>query len=161
MPKSQELQKISNVHLLEWQATLASWNNQSLADQYNFLLVSFRPHVLKALEEKRQAGTIGSSLEAQVTIETASDQDFHRLTAFDENVLKAAFIVSQVTLKKVSQVAQGVSVDFLKTVINVEKASGGKCLRCWNYNVAPGQDGAHGELCQRCTSIVHELKRNV
>ena len=160
MPKTQELQKRVNVHLLEWQPTPSSWYHQDLADQYRFLLVAFRPHVLKALEEQRQIGAIGSSLEAQVVIETASDQDFQRLHVFDDNVLKAAFIVSQVTVKKVACVEQGLSVDFSKTTISVTKASGTKCSRCWNYSLSIGMDSAYPELCARCAPIVQEIKRN-
>jgi len=160
MPKSQELKKISNVHLLEWRSTSSAWSNATLAKQYQFLLVAFRPHVLKALEEKRQAALIGSSLAAKVIIETASDQDFKRLSEFDEAMLRAAFIVSQVTLNKVPNVDQGVSGDFPKTAIRVEKADGTKCPRCWNYRVSLGQNSDYPDLCDSCAKVVTNLKTN-
>jgi isoleucyl-tRNA synthetase len=160
MPKIRETQSVSNVHLLEWQVTPEAWNNQILAEKYQWLLVAFRPHVLKALEEKRQAGMIGSSLEAKVVIETASDQDFNRFMAFDEKVLRTAFIVSQVMLQKVSSVDAGVSTDFSKTKILIVKADGEKCPRCWNYSSLIGAQAAHPELCERCAKVVADIHAN-
>lgn len=160
MPKLKGMKDVPNVHLLEWQVVPAEWKNDGLVEQYKFLLVDFRPYVLKALEEKRKAGMIGSSLEAKVIIKTASDHDFKYLSAFGDKMLQAAFIVSKVVLEKVGEVDNGVSADFSKTAVFVEKAEGQKCSRCWNYSVSVGKSAEHAELCERCAeTVVSILKK--
>jgi isoleucyl-tRNA synthetase len=34
------------------------------------------------------------------------------------------------------------------------KASGEKCVRCWNYSEERGHDPAHPELCPKCTEAL-------
>ena len=72
-------------------------------------------------------------------------------------MLPATFIVSQVEIKEVSEVSQGLSDGFSKTAIVIEKADGKKCSRCWNYKTDVGQDTEHQSLCTRCTAIVKDL----
>ena len=160
MPKFRATQDVANVHLLEWAQSPSAWSDPGLAQQYRFLLADFRPCVLKVLEEKRQEGLIGSSLEAQVVIETASDQDLNRLSVFEDKVLKEAFIVSQARVQKVPDVDQGVSVDFPKTRVLIAKADGVKCPRCWNYSPSVGSHLEHPELCARCAAIVTQAHGN-
>lgn len=153
-PKAKDAKDAVNVHLLEWRKVPSERKDDALAEQYKFLLIDFRPHVLKALEEKRQAGLIGSPLEAKVLIKTASDNDFKRLSEFGEATLKATFIVSQVVVEKVADIDSGLGSDFSKTSIAVEKADGQKCARCWNYSTSVGKTSGHPELCARCSETV-------
>jgi isoleucyl-tRNA synthetase len=59
--------------------------------------------------------------------------------------LPSLFIVSQVTL--VTSDGQGLKVD-------VRKAGGNKCERCWNYRPAVGTFPEHPTLCDRCVEAV-------
>ena len=38
--------------------------------------------------------------------------------------------------------------------VSVERASGEKCQRCWNFSEAVGQDVEHPALCDRCARVV-------
>ncbi len=156
MPKDSSMAEVSSVHLLPWIDCPEAWDNPRIKEQFD-LLVSLRPHVLKALEDKRRTGDIGSSLEAKLLFRTASPRDFAYL---NENVdmLPAAFIVSQARVEQVDDVNQGLSDEFTKTEILIEKADGAKCSRCWNYKEDIGQDVGHQTLCQRCTAIVKEFE---
>lgn len=156
MPKTVQTGSIKDVHLLGWPAYSDLERSGDIENKLKILL-DLRPFVLKSLEEKRQQGMIGSSLEAKVVIETASDRDFKSLSLFDENVLRAFFITSQAAVKKVAQIADGVSEDFSRTRIIVENADGQKCGRCWNYSPHVGKDRAHPALCERCADIVKEI----
>ncbi len=154
MPKSKQLQSVENVHLLEWLEPLKSWHNQAIHDKFQ-LLFELRPYVLKAIEEKRRAGQIGGSLETKVIFRTASPRDLEYLTKLKDD-LPAVFIVSQVEIVRADQVTQGLSENFAKTQVQIEKAEGEKCSRCWNYRTL-GADPEHPTLCSRCAGTVREI----
>ncbi|MBF0521440.1 MAG: isoleucine--tRNA ligase [Candidatus Omnitrophica bacterium] len=154
MPKNKELAQCSSVHLLEWLKVPDAWKEEAVLAQFE-RLVHLRPHILKALEDKRRDGQIGSSLEAKVILESASQKDLEYLKGF-ERALASIFIVSQVELKSVAEVTQGLSEEFAKTQVKIEKADGQKCPRCWNYKTDIGQDLEHQTLCARCVAAVKE-----
>jgi isoleucyl-tRNA synthetase len=41
--------------------------------------------------------------------------------------------------------------------MEVLKADGHKCERCWNYSVEVGKDSAHPTLCERCVPAIKGL----
>ena len=131
-----------SVFLSDWPAKQDSWPNKDIEADFQRIL-EIRDLVLKSLEEKRATGLIGSSLEAEVNLETESEIDFSLLKKFERH-LKSIFIVSNVTFKKSGS---------FKIVI--EKAKGSKCVRCWNFDERVGESSAHPALCSRC---VEELK---
>jgi len=155
MPKTKDMQTISSVHLLKWLDVPADWQNEDVYRKFK-TLVDLRPHVLKALEEKRRSGDIGSSLEARLEFKTASQRDFDYLSK-NKGLLPSVFIVSEVEVVLVEGVENSLGGDFSKTQIVIEKSSGQKCSRCWNYKTDVGQDSQHQSLCVRCTEIVKEL----
>jgi isoleucyl-tRNA synthetase len=155
MPKGADTALIPSVHVLPWQDCPEEWNNTGVKEEFAFL-VALRPYVLKALEDKRRDGEIGSALEAKIIFKTASVKDWEYLNR-SQGMLPAAFIVSQVEIQKVGKVAQGLSDTFAQTEIVILKADGVKCSRCWNYRIDVGGDAAHQTLCARCTAIVKEF----
>ncbi|MDP8211824.1 MAG: isoleucine--tRNA ligase [Candidatus Zapsychrus exili] len=154
MPKSSLNKNVKSVHLLEWQDTPKEWGNEDIIKKFE-LLVLLRPYILKSLEDKRRDGAIGSSLEAKVIFNTASKRDFDYLAEF-KDMLPAAFIVSQAEINKVEDVTEGLSEEFNKTEIIIEKADGDKCPRCWNYKVDIGKDPKHNTICAHCATMVKE-----
>ncbi len=155
MPKDASLRDTQSVHILPWIDCPEVWDNKEIREQFA-LLVALRPHVLKALEDKRRTGEIGNSLEAKIIFETASQRDSTYLIE-NADILPSAFIVSQVEVQKVDNVSQGLNDEFSKTAITIKKADGQKCSRCWNYKKDVGQEAEHQTLCQRCIAIVKEL----
>ena len=113
-------------------------------------LLAIRPEVMKALEEARQGKVIGSGLEAQVSI-TASDPVYSLLKRY-ESELRFLFIVSQVKLSR----ADGNGSSGL--IVNVSRADGEKCERCWNYSVQVGENTSYPTVCERCSSTLRELE---
>ncbi len=114
-------------------------------------LLSVRAEVLKALEEARQSKLIGgANLEAQVTI-TAAEPVFSVLTRYKDR-LRYLFIVSAVTVElgKSENGTGGVRVQ-------VGKAEGKKCERCWNYSVRVGEDAVYPTVCERCSAVLKEI----
>lgn len=104
-------------------------------------LIRLRDNVNAELEKARNAGTIGSSLEAKVHISAPATQ-YQALARLGDE-LRFALIVSQVQLE------EGGSLH-----IGVQKADGEKCVRCWHFSEKVGSDAAHPELCPRCVENV-------
>lgn len=110
-------------------------------EKWNFIY-STREAVNKALEEARNAKTIGKSLEAGIVIH-ASAEDYEKYNALAEQ-LAEILIVSDVTVEKSDS----------ETSFEVVKADGDKCERCWCYSKYVGTNHEHPTLCQRCVTAV-------
>ncbi|MDE2414044.1 MAG: class I tRNA ligase family protein, partial [Comamonadaceae bacterium] len=114
------------------EALLAKWER----------LRQIRDAVNKEIENVRTAGTVGSSLQAVVTL-TAAPEDHALLQSLGDD-LKFVFIVSTINL---------VAGDALQ--ISVSASSDQKCERCWHYRADVGSNSAHPTLCARCDSNLH------
>ncbi|MDO4420296.1 MAG: class I tRNA ligase family protein, partial [Ruminococcus sp.] len=101
-----------------------------------------RDIVKKQLEVAVKDKLIKSSLEAKITL-TASGDELNFIKSV-ENELSAAFIVSAVEIKE--------GEDELK--VDVQKASGEKCERCWAFSETVGDDNEHPTLCSRCAKVL-------
>ena len=143
MPKDSEMESVASVHLLDWLVAPGEWNNKGIEEKFK-RLVAIRPDVLKAIEEKRKAGEVGSSLEAKILIKTGSKSEYDYLKKH-ESTLPSVFIVSQAAVEHVAS-------SVLEII--VQKADGQKCGRCWNYRTDVGDNPDHPSLCGRCTANV-------
>ena len=107
-------------------------------------LLAVRKDVLKALEIARANGLIKKSLEASLKIRL--NEETKRL--FEQIVPNAAqwLIVSKV------EFVDGPLTPFEVCEIEVDKAKGHVCPRCWNYTESDHEDG----LCDRCAAILEK-----
>jgi isoleucyl-tRNA synthetase len=112
-------------------------------------LRAVRDIVLKALEEARNNKLIGTGLEAQVTV-TASDPVYSVLSRHAGD-LRYLFIVSAVHLVQASGNGTG------GVHVEVKKADGLKCERCWNYSIHVGEDKTYPTVCERCSAVLKEI----
>ena len=113
-------------------------------------LRAVRDQVLKSLEEARNQKLIGKSLEAQVKL-TASDALWPVLERHRDD-LRYLFIVSHVQLER-SPSGNGTA----GLGVEVTKAAGRKCERCWNYSPHVGEDAEYPTVCERCVSVLRGL----
>lgn len=107
-------------------------------------IYSTRETVNKVLEEKRNEKLIGKSLEANIIIH-CGESLYEKYNALTEE-LKDILIVSGVSASK----------DGNDEVPEIEviKAEGEKCERCWSYSNTVGSDSEHPTLCARCAAVV-------
>ena len=112
-------------------------------------LRAVREPVLKALEDARNQKLIGKNLEAQVTL-TASDPLYSVLERF-KNDLRYVFIVSAVELRS------GGGNGNTPVTVQVARAQGQKCQRCWNYSTRVGEDTHYPTVCERCSAVLKEI----
>jgi isoleucyl-tRNA synthetase len=104
-------------------------------------LREIRAGVTKALEESRAAGTIGSSLQAEVALEAGS-ADRALLESLGDD-LKFVLITSKAAVRPAA--TDAIAVD-------VAASSHVKCERCWHYRADVGIDPRHATLCGRCVA---------
>jgi isoleucyl-tRNA synthetase len=113
-------------------------------------LAKVRSAVLLKLEEARNAKTIGGALEAKVIL-SGGPAKLHELLMAHARELPALFIVSQV------EVQPGAG-DSAELGVEVKKADGAKCERCWNYSVHVGENLRYPTICERCTAALNEIE---
>jgi isoleucyl-tRNA synthetase len=127
----------------------ASSGARSSADDDWNSLRAVRDEVLKALEEARNNKLIGTGLEAQVSI--AAPDPLYSVLKRHELQLRYLFIVSAVSLTRESGNGAGGSK------VEVRKADGQKCERCWNYSTRVGEDKDYPTVCERCSAVLKQL----
>ena len=117
-------------------------------------LFEVRAEVQKAIEEKRQTKTIGSSLGAELVLSTDADTRAF-LESFGED-LRFLFIVSGV---RFGDAADGAwrSEKIPGLAVLVLPAVGTKCERCWNFTTDVGSDPAWPTACARCARAVAQI----
>ncbi|MDQ3063342.1 MAG: isoleucine--tRNA ligase [Acidobacteriota bacterium] len=137
-------QTLESIHLAEFPKVSGTDDSKLLTDWER--IFSIRDEVLKSLEEARNAKIIGSSLEAKVIL-TVDKETTRFLLAYYED-LRYIFIVSQ------AEVHEG---DALK--VEIQKADGAKCERCWNYSVRVGESEKYPAACERCVNALMEIEK--
>ena len=101
-----------------------------------------RAEVAKAIEAQREAGKLGSSLQAEVDLHLAGDR--HALLATVGEDLKFVLIVSRATLHRTASESD--------EKIAVAASPHKKCDRCWHWRADVGSHAEHPALCGRCLS---------
>ncbi|MGZ8967442.1 MAG: class I tRNA ligase family protein, partial [Gallionella sp.] len=104
-----------------------------------------RAEVQKRLEELRAAGTIGSSLQAEVEV-YVNDATYQSLNCVGDD-LKFVLITSAATL------CHGGNQNVLR--VEAKSSVHSKCERCWHYRADVGSDAAHPTICSRCVSNLY------
>jgi isoleucyl-tRNA synthetase len=133
-----------------------------------------RSEVLKALEEARSRSIIGHSLDAQVNFHIANGASLALAEMLQSDAQKAAdvLIVSQVGATReapdsafstaMQRAGDIQTIDggllyksrLLNCGIQVAKAGGQKCERCWKYSDEVGKNPAHPTVCARCARVL-------
>jgi isoleucyl-tRNA synthetase len=98
--------------------------------------------VVKALEDSRGAGLIGSSLQAEVLLDAAGD-DLQLLRSLGDD-LKYVLITSQAAVREVAEAQP--------PVVHVKASPYTKCERCWHWRRDVGIEPRHATICGRCVS---------
>ncbi|NOT47960.1 MAG: isoleucine--tRNA ligase [Acidobacteria bacterium] len=137
-------QKLSSVHLAEFPKSVSEVDTALLGEWER--IYAIRDEVMKALENARNDKQIGSSLEAKVVLTTDAGTTRFLLDYYDQ--LRYIFIVSQV------EVREG---DALK--VEIQKAAGTKCERCWNYSTKVGEFSTYPTVCERCIDALTEIEK--
>jgi isoleucyl-tRNA synthetase len=122
---------------------LKALHNPAILERWS-RLTALRERVVAQIEPLRKEKQIGSSLQAKVVL-TAGDGDLAFLEAYASQ-LPMLFIVSEVELRA----SNGSSEPRSDTQVEIGRATGVKCERCWRYVPAVSHDPEWAGLCERC-----------
>jgi len=146
----------ASVHMAVFpaQAELDAWADPELAARWQ-RLTSIRERVLAQIEPLRKDKQIGSSLQAKVIL-TATAADLALLEQYAAQ-LPMLFIVSDVQLNSVPTDVG--SHGETQPLIEIARAGGTKCERCWRYVPKVSTDATWAGLCPRCQDALAEPAR--
>ena len=105
-------------------------------------ILAVRATVQQELEAVRQAGAIGSSLQAEVDIVAGFD-DYAALASLEDD-LRFVLITSAASVRRGDALS-----------ITVASSGHPKCDRCWHWRADVGSDPARPGLCARCVSNLY------
>ncbi len=156
-----------------WLHLAEQWTQSQELSQKWEELRKIRTGVNKVLEQARNDKMIGSSLEAKVLIYQPHNQLNEWLKALNTpeslnhgnhvDELRYLLLVSQVELRESEQdlatanYQAEIDLTASKLKIEVVKADGEKCDRCWNYSTQVGKFTDEPTICERC---YHALRDN-
>jgi isoleucyl-tRNA synthetase len=143
-----------SVHLTEFPQVDPAAVDEVLAARWDQLL-QIRGEALKALEQARMNKLIGTSLEALVHLYTPA-REWQALLEQYRDTLASHFIVSSVVLHPADAApADALTGEVIPGLrIQVVRAPGRKCVRCWHYREDVGQHPEHPTLCGRCVERI-------
>lgn len=139
-----------SVHHTTWHALPDAYSDPALDERWGAFL-EIRRVVSKGLELARADKVIGAANEAHVVI-YANEHHSTVLQSFAED-LRLLFIVSAVEVRPFQEgqaalyAEEGLAVD-------VSRASGERCERCWKYFAEMSANPEHPQICQRCSDAI-------
>lgn len=140
-----------SVFLAPFPAPNPAYLNHELEKKWDDLFV-LRSEVNKAIEMKRSERFLGNSLEAKVILRLPGK--YKDLLADDRDFLPMFFIVSAVELAEQSIENPYRSSEIEGLEIKIDRASGLKCQRCWNWDATVGAFQDKPDICKRCYNVV-------
>ena len=130
-----------SVMLHTWQALPEPADEAELLGKWRKIR-TYRAEVMRALEELRIAGKIGSSLQAEVRLHCAGEK--HAILASLGDDLRFVLICSQATVIEV--------LDSAAEQLLCAPLAAAKCERCWHVRDDVGSQATRPGLCGRCVS---------
>jgi isoleucyl-tRNA synthetase len=138
-------QNLDSVLLTRWHELPAAADDETALLERWQQIRDIRGQSSKVLEDLREAGKIGSSLQAEVEIRASGAR--HALLASLGDDLRFILICSKTSLVNVA--------DASAEAIIAMPTTHSKCVRCWHWREDVGHDAEHSELCGRCTSNLY------
>jgi isoleucyl-tRNA synthetase len=159
MRKVKDDSRISSVHLADWPKVNSLLAQHNLKPEENIdselkIILGLIPDVAKALEEKRTLGLIGSSFDAKIKLLTISPKHYILLSRL-KSEMGEIFKVSQVETFQQDKLDSGkISAVYNDISVEVDKADGEKCVRCWNYSHSVGKNTDNESICDSCWKAI-------
>tara|TARA_B100000609_G_C17060608_1_gene353864 strand:- start:149 stop:775 length:627 start_codon:yes stop_codon:yes gene_type:complete len=135
-----------SIHLEDFKECKKSYSNENLNKKW-LLVKNIRKVTTGAIEKVREDKLIRSSLEAHIDIFLSEEiLNIVKDVSFDEISITSSF-----KLNYISDETKGFCLDEISNVIvNVSKADGEKCQRCWKYD----RQLINNEICNRCQKAI-------
>jgi isoleucyl-tRNA synthetase len=147
--KTPDAKLLRSVHLLDWPKVDSTKIDNKLDENWKKIFL-IRSEVTKQTETLRQAGQIGSSIEADVTLYIDGTDLLEFLKQYEKELVTILKVSSVKVIKKPApQKTEGMQLG-----VEIIKSGNQKCARCWNYTADVGRNNTHPTLCGRCVGVV-------
>ena len=113
-------------------------------------MFELRELALPELEKARQSKTIGKALEAKVILTGNTPL----LTDGKINLAALRELLNVSQMEILFEVNGKISIE-------VARAQGQKCERCWHWEIDVGEDPAHPTICGRCVQAIKPIHLQV
>ncbi len=124
-------------------------------------ILAIRDEVNQLLEKARAEKSLGSSLESKIYVHVEDPtlrEALERLQATENGQDQLRYILISSSVELVQDPATATAAAYSSArdgfTVGVDRASGVKCSRCWNYSERVGEDADHKELCERCAPVI-------
>jgi len=112
-------------------------------------LIALKADVARELERLRTVGSVGSSLEAEVTVFVPDTHAAQFAAMHDE--LRFLLITGDAKVASLSALpATAVKASMEDVWIEVKRSTHPKCVRCYQLRADVGSNPKHPEICSRC-----------
>lgn len=145
----QESGNHNSVHLQLFAPIEQRWFDAVLAQKITTVRTQ-RRLMTGALEKARASGLVGSSLQATLKIHDPQNQLFNDVD-YAELCIVSHYIVVTDPLDDPYALQ-----DIKDLSVEVVRADGQKCERCWKIALDVGHTEPHGDLCGRCNTVVEQ-----
>ena len=142
-----------------WPQVPNEWRNNSLNEHVSELR-KLRTVINRMLESCRNNKELGSSLEASLRVDIRDKKVRAAIEWLSQNesnkvdVLRDWFLVSSLQIGGEPWAEVLVSEDNNIASVDIAKARGFKCERCWHYEVRMSENRNHPNICTRCEKVV-------
>ncbi len=143
-----------SVHLASFPEVPPGLPDEDLLAKYEFLL-KVRDEINRGLEEARKGKVLSTSQEARVVLGT-EDAELHDRLNQNAAELKTLTQVAEfvVTNQQIPLEPALTAQEIAGLQVQVNKAAGEKCVRCWFTLASVGQDSRHPSICHRCLQVL-------
>ena len=151
MPEN--IKEVESIHLASWVELKPEYIDNDLEEKWN-KIYHLRREINKKIEEKRQNGEIGLSLDARVLLNVQNDE-YNFLKEYSLWDTSDMFLVSQV--EYTDEILEDTEIQGI--TVKIEKALGVKCERCWKYSTEIVQN-EFGNVTPRDMEVLRLMKQN-
>jgi isoleucyl-tRNA synthetase len=153
---SRENKEIS-VHLALIPEADDQWMDAALMERWE-RFINLRWAVNRHLEQARAKKVIGHALDAHIKL-GVPEKEFAVLGSYHQ-ALEELFMVSSLVIDKTWGGEALSGEEFPGWEVEISRAKGDKCQRCWRWDPSVGQAVKAPELCTRCAGIMKAFRES-
>ena len=144
-----------SVHLAAFPEAPTGFPDETLLSKYDFLL-KVRGEINRGLEEARKGKRLSTAQEASVSL-IAPENVLYQMLQDQASELQTLTQVAQLYVFPPGETPVPDSLCWESVpgaYVEVKKAPGAKCVRCWFTSPTVGEDEAHPQVCARCRQVL-------
>ncbi len=143
-----------SVHLASFPEPRPGLPDEALLAKYEFLL-KVRDEINRGLEEARKAKVLATAQEARVVLGAGDAELVEKLSKSAQDLKVLAQVAELTVTGQETSLSQPLAAQEIPgLLVEVSKAAGEKCIRCWFTLDSVGQNEQHPQICRRCSQVL-------